>query len=186
MSIIESIILSLALAMDCFSIAFTCGIIEKRFHLSQALPMALLFGLFQALMPLIGWGASSFFYAYIENFAPIIAFVLLALIGGKMVWGSLHGEEERPFNPNRPLTLIYLAVATSIDALAIGITFTCIGLESAASVATPLALIALGAFLLTLAGKAVGVFIGKRFEFKAELVGGIILILLGIKILVAG
>ena len=90
MSIIESIFLSLALAMDCFSVAFTCGIIEKRFHLSQALFMALLFGLFQALMPLVGWGVSGLFISYIESFTPIIAFVLFVLIGGKMVWESLH------------------------------------------------------------------------------------------------
>ena len=91
MSIIESIFLSLALAMDCFGVAFTCGIIEKRFHLSQALFMALLFGLFQALMPLVGWSVSGLFISYIESFTPIIAFVLLVLIGGKMVWESLQG-----------------------------------------------------------------------------------------------
>ena len=180
MSIIESIFLSLALAMDCFGVAFTCGIIEKRFHLSQALFMALLFGLFQALMPLVGWSVSGLFISYIESFTPIIAFVLLVLIGGKMVWESLHGEEERV------LTLLYLAVATSIDALAIGITFTCMGLESVSSVAMPLFIIALGSFLLALTGKAVGVFVGKRFEFKGEFFGGIILILLGIKTLVWG
>ena len=148
--------------------------------------MALLFGLFQALMPLVGWGVSGLFISYIESFTPIIAFVLLVLIGGKMVWESLHGEEERPFNPNSVLTLLYLAVATSIDALAIGIAFTCMGLESVSSVAMPLFIIALGSFLLALTGKAVGVFVGKRFEFKGEFFGGIILILLGIKALVWG
>ncbi len=186
MSIVESILLSLALAMDCFSIAFTCGIIEKRFHAPQAILMAVLFGGFQSLMPLIGWGISGVFYNYIESFAPIVACALLVFIGGKMVWESIRGGEERPFNPNRLTTLLYLAVATSIDALAIGITFTCMGMETAKDIVVPLLTIGAGSFVLTIVGKTIGAFAGKRFDFNAELFGGIILVLLGVKTLILG
>lgn len=184
MGIAESIALSFALAMDCFSIAFTCGMVEKRFHAGQALAMAALFGAFQAAMPLIGWGVTKFFYEYIEGFAHVAAFALLVLIGLKMIRESRRSEEERHFNPSHPLTLVWLAVATSIDALAIGVTFTCLGMETASSVAMPLAVIGAGSFVLTLAGKAAGAFVGKRIKFNAELVGGLILILLGVKTLI--
>ena len=186
MGILESILLSLALAMDCFSIAFACGIIEKRFHASQAFVMALLFGAFQGLMPLIGWGVAGIFYRYIESFAPFVSFALLAFVGGKMAWESLHPEDGKSFNPGSIATLLYLAVVTSIDAMAIGVTFTCGGLETASQVAVPLAIIAAGSFVLALAGKYIGAVAGRRFSFNAELFGGIILILLGVKALVLG
>lgn len=186
MSVIESLFLSLALAMDCFSIALACGFIEKRFHASQTLTMALLFGLFQGLMPLIGWGIAGVFYTFIESFAPIIAFVLLILIGGKMIWESFHADEGGHFNPCRIATMLYLAVATSIDALAIGVTFTCMGLNDINSIIMPLAIIAAGSFVLAIAGKLIGVYAGKRFRFNGELLGGVILVLLGIKTLVLG
>lgn len=186
MSVVESILLSLALAMDCFSIAFTCGIIEKRFHATQAILMAVLFGAFQSLMPLIGWGISGVFYSYIEEFAPIVAFALLVFIGGKMIWESIKSNEEHPFNPNRLSTLLYLSVATSIDALAIGITFTCMGMEKIEDIVAPLLIIGAGSFLLSIIGKTIGAFAGKRFDFNAELFGGIILVLLGVKTLILG
>ena len=186
MSALESILLSLALAMDCFSIAFTCGIIERRFHARQALLMAFLFGTFQALMPLTGWALSGLFYRYIESFAPLVAFVLLAAIGGKMIRESLKSGEEHPFRPDSLPTLLYLSVATSIDALSVGITFRCVGLDTTGSLAVPLSIIGAGSFGLSLTGKWLGAFAGKRFNFKAELFGGIILVILGLKILILG
>lgn len=186
MNLTDCLLLSVALGMDCFSISVTCGIIEKRFHASQALTMALLFGAFQALMPLVGWLASSAFYSLIESVAPLIAFALLLFIGAKMIWESLHAEGDRTFNPNRLLTLLYLAVATSIDALAVGISFTCVGMNSLKAVGIPLIIIAAGSFLLSLVGKGIGAYVGKKLHFNAELLGGIVLILLGLKILIAG
>ena len=103
-----------------------------------------------------------------------------------MVWESIRGGEERPFNPNRLTTLLYLAVATSIDALAIGITFTCMGMETAKDIVVPLLTIGAGSFVLTIVGKTIGAFAGKRFDFNAELFGGIILVLLGVKTLILG
>ena len=186
MSLIESLLISIALAADCFSIGITCGMIEKRFNLNQALLMALLFGFFQAAMPVGGWGISKTFYSQIEAFDHWIAFALLLLIGLRMIWESRHDDCEHAFNPNKPVTLVYLAFATSVDALAVGITFTCMGLVTVEHILQPIAIIGAGSFLLTLAGKAAGAFIGCRFNFNAELAGGIILILLGIKIAAGG
>ena len=183
MSLIESLLISIALAADCFSIGITCGMIEKRFNLNQALLMALLFGFFQAAMPVVGWGISK---TQIEAFDHWIAFALLLLIGLRMIWESRHDDCEHAFNPNKPGTLVYLAFATSVDALAVGITFTCMGLVTVEHILQPIAIIGAGSFLLTLAGKAAGAFIGCRFNFNAELAGGIILILLGIKIAAGG
>lgn len=181
----ECLFLSIALAMDCFSIAVVAGVIEKRFHPLQAFSMAILFGLFQALMPLVGWAFTGMFYRYIESVAPLIAFAMLLFIGGRMIWESLRSEENVSFNPCRILTLLYLAVATSIDALAIGVSFSCVGMNRFADIARPLAVIAAGSFLFTLLGKIVGVFVGRRFHFNAVLLGGVILVLLGIKTLIS-
>lgn len=100
-----------------------------------------------------------------------------------MAWESLHHEESRTLNPGSLATLLYLAVATSIDALAVGVTFSCVGL-TAASVAQPLAIIGAGSFALSLLGKLVGAKAGRHFKLNAELLGGIILIALGIKTLI--
>lgn len=184
MSVIDSILLSFALAMDCFSIAIVAGIIEKRFHAVQAFVMAMFFGLFQAVMPLIGWALAGMFYRYIEQIAPLIAFLMLLGMGGKMIWESVHDDEEPSFSPTSLRSLLYLSVATSIDALAVGVTFSFTGLNEFMEISGPLLIIALGSFLFTLAGKIIGAWAGKRFRFNAELAGGVILVALGVKILI--
>ncbi len=186
MDFFECILLSVALAADCFSIGVTCGIIEKRFHFRQALLMAFLFGFFQAAMPVIGWAVSLAFNSHIEAFDHWIAFGLLLLIGARMIWESLRQECENVFDPCKIGTLLYLALATSVDALAVGITFSCLDLDTVSAILLPVAVIGAGSFFFTLVGKWVGVAIGCRLNINAELAGGIILILLGIKIAMVG
>lgn len=180
----ESVALSSALAMDCFSVAVACGMAERRFNLRQALPMSLLFGLFQALMPLAGWASTTLLYGHIEEYAQTVAFVLLVLVGMKMIRDSFDNRPEKKTNLTRTLTIIWLAIATSIDALAIGATFTCMGMRDISTVGMPVAIIGIGSFLLSLAGKAIGAFAGRRFRINAGAIGGVVLILLGFKTLI--
>ena len=119
--------LAIALAMDCFTVSIVSGVIVRRWLWGMILRIAFLFGLFQAMMPLIGWMATSHFSEQLEFIDHWIAFGLLAFIGGKMIRESFSPEEEQQFNPKNLHTQLLLAVATSIDALAIGISFACTG-----------------------------------------------------------
>ena len=127
MSLFDIILLAIALAMDCFTVSIVSGVICSKESIDRSqekvgcLRMAFLFGFFQALMPLIGWLGISYFRSYMEAYDHWIAFALLAFIGGKMIWESFGPEEQQHFNPRRLRTQLLLAIATSIDALAIGI-----------------------------------------------------------------
>lgn len=179
--LIQAIMLGIGLAMDAFSVSVSDGILLGRVRLSQAVKIAFFFGLFQFLMPVIGYLAGSTFAGIIEAFDHWVGFALLAVIGGKMIYEAISGEDEAASTDN-PLgfkTLLLLAVATSIDALAVGVTF--------ATINTPVlissAIIGIVTFLIS----AVGVFLGSKcgniFGNKAEIAGGVILILIGTKIL---
>ncbi len=167
--------------MDCFAVSITKGITSGKAQWGNALLMALLFGLFQGGMPLIGFFAGVAFTEQIARFDHWIALVLLGFIGGKMIWESLHEDEEveehRDFSFQ---TLLVLAIATSIDALATGIIF----------VPTPevlwlaVGVIALVSLCFSIGGYWIGVVCGKRFRFNVELLGGIILIAIGAKIFI--
>ena len=148
--------------------------------------MAFLFGLFQALMPLLGWLGISHFQAYMEAYDHWIAFGLLGFIGGKMIWESFEDEEEQHFNPSRLRTQLLLAVATSIDALAVGISFACTGFTELSQLTTPLLIIGLVSLLFSLVGYHLGRRFGKTItrRIKPELLGGVILVLIGVKILI--
>ena len=203
MSLIDIILLAVALAMDCLTVSIVSGLASKS-TVRSALPlatagtqelkpltvnfrMALLFGLFQAMMPLIGWLGISHFQTYMEAYDHWIAFGLLAFIGGRMVWESLHPEEEQHFNPRRLRTQLLLAVATSIDALAVGISFACTGYTSVGQLTLPLIIIGAVSFLFSLIGYQVGARFGKSASqrLKPELLGGVILILIGVKVLLS-
>lgn len=184
MTAVEIWLLAVALAMDCFAVSVTSGLILKHVRLRPILIMALLFGLFQALMPLIGWTGMQFFSGYIERIDHWIAFGLLAFIGARMFWEGCKGNEESSFDPTRLHVVLGLAVATSIDALAVGISFACTGMTTFGSIVTPILIIGLVSFLLSLVGSYLGIRLGKRFHLPASQVGGVILILIGIKILV--
>jgi putative Mn2+ efflux pump MntP len=149
--------------------------------------MAFLFGFFQALMPLLGWLGISHFQSYMEAYDHWIAFGLLGLIGGKMIWESFSPEEEHHFNPCRLRTQLLLAVATSIDALAVGISFACTGYTALSQLTLPLLLIGLVSFLFSIVGYHLGRCFGKAIirRLNPELIGGTILILIGVKVLMS-
>lgn len=182
MSILEICLVGLGLAADAFAVAMCKGVEMKKFVLKYALVIALFFGVFQAVMPLIGWAVASTFERYITAYDHWIAFGLLVILGGKMIWDSFkkdrEDEEEKPLNIGFK-TLLLMAVATSIDALAVGVTFAFLQVNVWAAIA----LIGAITFALSFAGVFIGVKLGDKFEKKAEFVGGLILILIGVKIL---
>ena len=186
-STIDLLLLSAALAMDCFTVSMMSGVILRRNFTMPILRMAFLFGLFQAAMPLIGWLGTAHFSQYLEAVDHWIAFGLLALIGGKMVWESFHGEDEEHqiFNPLKLRTQLLLAVATSIDALAVGISMACLSYTRIEQLTVPLFIIGMGSVLFSLLGYWLGVRFGKAIarRLKPELVGGIVLIFIGVKVL---
>ncbi len=184
MTSLEIGLLAIGLAMDCFTVSIASGIILKRIRWRPMFVMALFFGVFQALMPLLGWLCTNAFSALIESYDHWIAFALLAFLGGKMIWESFKGEDEcHHFNPASLKVVFTLAIATSIDALAVGISFTCLGMKTIHSILSPVIVIGLVSFLLSLVGLLVGVFCGKRFHWPVERLGGVILIAIGCKIL---
>ncbi len=183
MDILSIILIAIGLAMDCFAVSITKGITSGKPQWGKALLMALLFGLFQGGMPLIGFFAGVAFTEQIARFDHWIALALLGFIGGKMIWESLHEDEEQNCTEHCDFsfkTLILLAIATSIDALATGIIF----------VPTPeiiwhaVSIIAFVSFLFAGVGYIIGIFCGKRFHFNVELLGGLILIAIGLKIFI--
>ena len=186
-SVLDLLLLSVALAMDCFTVSIMSGVILRRPMSSAVMRMAVLFGLFQALMPLIGWLGTSHFSHYLEAVDHWIAFGLLAFIGGKMVWESFGDEEERSFNPLSLRMQVVLAVATSIDALAIGISMACLGYTHITQLTIPLGMIGMVSLLFSLLGYWLGVRFGRVIarRLKPELVGGIVLIFIGVKVLVS-
>ena len=183
MSIVELFLIGVGLSMDAFAVAVCQGLCMPKLNLRQGGVIALYFGGFQALMPLIGWFLGSQFAGYIQSFDHWVAFVLLALIGGNMVREALSPEEEETSCAvNSKLDhkkLFMMAVATSIDALAIGVAFAFMDVLILPAVS----LIGCTTFCLSLVGVVVGNFFGSRYKKRAERTGGIILILLGVKIL---
>lgn len=183
MSIVELFLIGVGLSMDAFAVAICQGLCMPKLNLRHGGVIALYFGGFQALMPLIGWFLGSQFAGYIQSFDHWVAFVLLALIGGNMVREALSPEEEETSCAvNSKLDhkkLFMMAVATSIDALAIGVAFAFMDVLILPAVS----LIGCTTFCLSLVGVVVGNFFGSRYKKRAELTGGIILILLGVKIL---
>ena len=200
MNLLDIILLAIALAMDCFTVSIVSGIIDQgdrsmispQESITRPVPMiylrmAFLFGFFQAMMPLLGWLGVSNFQTYMEAYDHWIAFCLLAFIGGKMIKESFDDEEEQHFNPCKLKTQLLLAIATSIDALAIGISFACTGYNALSQLTLPLIIIGLVSFLFSIIGYHLGRRFGKTItrRLKPELVGGAILITIGVKILIS-
>lgn len=183
MNLFDIILLAIALAMDCFTVSIVSGVLTGK---QGNRSMALLFGIFQAMMPLIGWLGISHFSHYLEAVDHWIAFALLAFIGGRMIKESFEAEEEQHFDPTKFTTQIILAIATSIDALAVGISFACTGYDRLSQLTLPLLIIGLVSFLFSILGYHLGHRFGKAIarRLRPELFGGIILVLIGIKILI--
>jgi manganese efflux pump family protein len=184
MTLLEIFLIGIGLSMDAFAVAICKGLaMPDKVDRKGALLIALYFGVFQAVMPALGWLLGSQFARYVTQMAPWIAFVLLAWIGGSMIRESLSKEEkeEAEMGAVSHKELLVLAVATSIDALAVGVTFSV--LELAVSIGAAVALIGCTTFVISLGGVYVGNVFGARYKGKAEFVGGAILILIGVKIL---
>lgn len=185
MSLIDITFLALALAMDCFTVSIVSGVIIRKYILSVILRMAVLFGLFQAMMPFIGWLGISYFSHYLESVDHWIAFGLLAFLGGKMIKDSFGSEEEALFDPSKLTSQLLFAVATSIDALAVGISFACLGYKNIEQLTLPLIVIGVRSFVMSILGNILGVMCGKSIvkRLKPEFIGGVILLLIGFRIL---
>lgn len=187
MGILELLLLAVGLSMDAFAVSVCKGLAMKKVNFRSAAVCGAWFGGFQALMPLIGYLLGSRFERYVDAVAPWIAFVLLALIGGNMIREAFSKEEEASAALD-PKTMLLMAVATSIDALAVGITFACVPIRivgASALVNTLIGVCLIGAttFALSCLGVKVGNLFGTRYRAKAVLAGGVILILIGLKIL---
>lgn len=178
----ELFLISVGLSMDAFAVAVCKGLNMRKVNKVHCLVIALFFGGFQALMPLIGWILGSQFEQYIVAVDHWIAFILLGIIGGKMIKEALGEDEEEIAKKDSKLDmkeLFVLAVATSIDALAVGITFAFLQVN----IVPAITIIGCTTFVLSTIGVFVGNIFGSKYKSKAELAGGIILILIGLKIL---
>lgn len=184
---LEIWLLAIGLAMDCFAVSIASGIILKRIQWRPMLTMAFAFGFFQAIMPFIGWMCANTFSHLIESVDHWIAFAILAFLGGRMVYESFKEEGCRQeFNPASPKVVLTMAIATSIDALAIGVSFAFLGIRDYRAILSPILIIGLVSFIMSLIGLIFGIRCGCGCarKLKAERWGGIILIIIGLKILI--
>jgi putative Mn2+ efflux pump MntP len=174
------IFIAIGLAMDAFAVSITSGITIECLKIKHAFRIALFFGLFQALMPILGWLAGIGLKQYVEAFDHWIAFGLLLFIGGKMIYEALWiSEVEKKCDPLNLYVLLGLAIATSIDALAVGVTFAFIKIP----IITPALVIGVITFSISFSGVFIGNRLGDQLGSKMEVIGGIILIGMGVKIL---
>lgn len=179
MGIVELLAIGIGLAMDAFAVAICKGLAMKKMNWKSAVVVALYFGLFQAGMPVIGYFLGTTLSGLVESVDHWIAFGLLVIIGAKMIWDALSDEPDKRNDKVDMKTMLVLAIATSIDALAVGVTFAFLEV----SIVWAVVIIGVVTFVLSLVGVKVGNKFGKKFQGKAELVGGIILIIIGVKIL---
>ena len=182
MTFVELLLTAVALSMDAFAVSTCKGLNMRKMNWRQALVIGLFFGGFQAIMPLLGWMLGKQFESLITSVDHWVVFALLALIGGKMVYDALKGGDEEGCEPETKLDIrqmIGLSFATSVDALAVGISFAFLKVQILPSVVC----IGVTTCLLSILGVAIGQRFGAKYQSKATLAGGIVLILLGVKIL---
>ena len=188
---IELLLMGVGLAMDAFAVSVCKGLGMKKLNKKQAVVIGLYFGGFQALMPLVGWILGIQFQKYITSIDHWIAFILLGFIGGKMILDVIKekgeneewNEEDIVEVKDQPLdhrNMFVLAVATSIDALAVGITFAFLDTP----ILEAITIIGITTMIISIVGVVIGNYFGGKYKHKAELVGGIILVLLGVRILI--
>ena len=187
MSFFDIFLIGIGLSMDAFAVAVCKGLCMKRINYKHTFVIALFFGGFQALMPLIGYFLGTFFESYITAVDHWIAFALLMYIGGKMLYDTFSSDDEEIVCPVisrlNIKELFLLAIATSIDALAVGITFS---FYKDTNIFSNISIIGVTTFVIAAAGVAIGNKFGTRFKKKAEIAGGVILVLIGVKILLEG
>jgi putative Mn2+ efflux pump MntP len=181
MGIAEIILIAIGLSMDAFAVSITIGIAVKKPGVKEMLIPGIYFGFFQALMPLAGFFAGTRFAYRIQHLDHWVAFVLLGFIGGKMIKDSFSHEEKEDKEFSFGLsTMLMMAIATSIDALAVGVTFAFFTIN----IFIAIVIIGSTTFCISVAGVKIGNLFGTRFKSRAELIGGIFLVLLGCKILI--
>jgi manganese efflux pump family protein len=174
--------IAVALAMDAFAVAIVTGLTVKPLTQRHVFRLSFHFGLFQFLMPLLGWIAGHAVQKHVAAFDHWVAFGLLAFVGGKMIWGSLRGDSDESASTNDPTSgwqLVMLSIATSIDAFAVGLSLGLIG----SAIMKPAVIIGIVAAAFTAAGMALGRKVGSLWGKRVEILGGLILIAIGAKIL---
>jgi len=180
MNIIELILTAIGLSMDAFAVAVCLGLTLQKFSFKNALIVGLYFGIFQAVMPLIGYLAATLFADYIISYDHWIAFILLGFLGVRMIVGSFSKEDDNKLPAALTFKIMLpLAVATSVDAAAVGVSFAFLKVDIIPAVL----LIGITTLTLSMIGVKIGNVFGDKFKSKAEFAGGVILILLGVKIL---
>ena len=184
MELLSILAIAVGLAMDAMAVSVAAGLTVERVTRRHVFRVGFHFGLFQAIMPLIGWAIGRSFASHVQAFDHWIAFILLVIIGGKMLWEARQDEEldseKAKTDPTRGMSLVTLSVATSIDALAVGLSMAMVGV----SVWLPALIIGLVTAILSIVGIIFGSRLGLRFRTWADTFGGIVLILIGLKILV--
>jgi len=181
LNIIQIIIIGIGLGMDAFAVSVANGLKLDKMHVMHSFKMAFFFGFFQAVMPVLGWLIGVHIVGFIMAVDHWIAFALLGGIGFKMIHeAATESSDETKLNPGSLLTLLFLSVATSIDAFAVGFTFALLKI----SILTPVFIIGIITFLMSLAGVYLGKKTGVFLRKKAEIAGGIILIAIGLKIVI--
>ena len=184
MGIIELLLIAVGLSMDAFAVSICKGLATQKLKLKHYVSAGLWFGGFQALMPTIGYFLGSTFQQYITSIDHWVAFVLLAIIGGNMIKESFGKEECEDCGGNSMSfkSMLMLAIATSIDALAVGVSLAFLNV----SIVPAVSFIGVTTFILSAAGVKIGSIFGTRYKSKAELFGGVVLVLIGLKILLEG
>lgn len=176
------VFIAIGLAMDAFAVSICKGLALNKIKIKNLLVVGCWFGIFQGLMPLFGYLLSSFFSEYVVKFAPYISFVLLGLIGANMIKESFEKDCDSCDSSLSFKVMLLLAVATSIDAFATGITFAL----NDVNIILAISLIAGITFVISAFGVVIGSFFGAKFKSKAEFIGGLILIIIGLKVLLEG
>lgn len=180
MEILTIILIAISLSFDTFAVSISSGLVLKKINFYNATKIAVTLAVFQALMPLIGWLAGSGIKSYAESFDHWIAFGILGLLGGKMIYESFKTDpEERSFNPLDIKVMIGMAIATSIDALVVGFSFALLNYKILFSVG----IIGIVTYIVAMLGMLFGKNIGSRVGRRMEVLGGVMLILIGLKIL---
>lgn len=182
MSFIDILIIAIGLSMDAFAVSVCKGLSLHKIKGKHMMIAGAWFGGFQALMPFIGYLLGGIFAKFIDKFDHWIAFILLVFIGGKMLVEVLSSEQETDDGSMDSKTMFILAIATSIDALAVGVTFAFLRV----AIIPAILIIGITTFILSALGVKIGSIFGDKFEKGAQIAGGIILILIGIKILLSG
>jgi putative Mn2+ efflux pump MntP len=185
MGLLDILFIGVGLSMDAFAVSICKGLKMKVIAYRQSFIIALFFGVFQAVMPLIGYALSVSFVDYVNQYSHWVAFVFLLIIGVNMIRESVGAEDDAECVQSQKIDireLFMLAVATSIDALAIGVTFGTMGDKLKLSIGLSVVIIGLTTFVISLAGVVIGNIFGTKYKKKAEIAGGIILIIIGLKV----